>query len=83
MPTVLSITRSVAMVAMGRCCCTLTDGLRKGVTKRSARRGTVIGVAAIGRGLRWWRVGDCIDPWHWRLYSLMRTNSPGRALGLG
>lgn len=80
MPPVLSITRSVAMVAMGRCCCTLTDGLRKGVTKRSVRRGTVIGVAAIGQGLHWWRTGDCIYPRHWGLYSLSRTNSVGGRL---
>lgn len=67
---------------MGRCRATLADGLRKSLTKRSPRRPPVIGVAAIGRGLNGWRTGDSVDPWHGRLYSLMRMNLPGGPLGL-
>ncbi len=66
MPAMLAIAGSATtMVAMRRCRASLVDGLRKRIRKRGSRRGAVIGMAAIGRRLKGWRIGDGVDPRHW------------------
>ncbi len=66
MPAMRAIAGSATtMVAMRRCRTSLADGLRKRIGKRGSRRGTMIGMAAIDRRLKGWRIGDGVDPRHW------------------
>ena len=66
MPAMLVTAGSTTtMVAMGRCRDRLADGLRKRIGKRGSRRGAVIGMTAIDRRLKGWRIGDGVDPRHW------------------
>lgn len=66
MPAMLAIAGSATIMLAMRCCrASLADGLRKRIGKRGSRRGAVIGMTAIDRRLKGWRIGDGVDPRHW------------------